>query len=136
MRVQNLSKKSCLKSNGFDFAKRLLRLVLFSMIYFSGNSISGVEEEVRESINDPSMSTRCKRLLTYRDQKVLLKQKSASLIKRAMKMEKIIPEHKKTVKKKMDIILNQLHQEQAILDFQINNLEEDIVRKGCPGINL
>ncbi len=75
-------------------------------------------------------------LFEERAQKINLKQKTTNLIIRTQNLMKITPLSKKSVIKKLGLILYQLNQELTLLELEIAHREEDMVRKGCPGILL
>ena len=58
------------------------------------------------------------------------------LISRNQKLQKIAPKRRKTIIKKLGQNLGQLQQELQIVRLSIDYLEETIIRKGCPGIQL
>ena len=51
-------------------------------------------------------------------------------------LQKITPENKLTIKKKLEVNLGHLEHELILTQTQIQYQEENIVRKGCPGISL
>ena len=49
---------------------------------------------------------------------------------------RITPENKESVKQKLEVNLGHLEHELILTQTQIQYQEENIVRKGCPGIAL
>lgn len=89
-----------------------------------------------ELLNDPALSLRCKELLQDRNDKVKLKQKTKYLLKRSRGIAENAPANKKSVIKKMNTAAADLERRIQIFDLQIEKSEENIVRRGCPGLIL
>lgn len=90
----------------------------------------------RNVITDPSISRRCNALLSQRNLKIVHKQKLQSLILRNEKLQSITPPAKITLKKKLTRNKAGLKHELQLTLLKIKNQEENLIRKGCPGINL
>lgn len=94
-------------------------------------------KDFRQSvITDPAISRRCSALMKQRDQKIDHKQKIRSLIERSRRLIKVTPPERKTVLKKLRKNYKSLSRELRHTLNQIQNKEESIIRKGCPGIVL
>lgn len=91
---------------------------------------------LRELIENPSLSLHCKDLLKTRDLKYKHLQKIKSLNKRTELLLKKTPPHKKIIRKKAELSKLQLVNEKKLTNFKIANIEEKIIRSGCPGIHL
>lgn len=87
-------------------------------------------------IMNPSISRRCQLADKERQEKLRHKQKIMELISRNQMLVKKTPPHKKSVLKKLKINFGRLRQELRLTLIKISRQEEDIVRKGCPGINF
>ena len=87
-------------------------------------------------ITDPSIARRCEILTENRNEKVVNKQRLQSLIERNKHLQRITPENKVTLKKKLESNLGHLEHELILAQKQIQFQEENIIRKGCPGISL
>jgi hypothetical protein len=98
--------------------------------------ISFAEDYKRTVINDPSIGRSCEILTEKRAQKIDNKQKILAMMERNKHLQKITPENKVTIKKKLEINLGHLEHELILTQTQTQYLEESIVRKGCPGISL
>lgn len=94
------------------------------------------EDYKRTVITDPSISRRCELLTEKRAEKIANKQRILALIERNKHLQKITPENKVIVKKKLEVNLGHLEHELILTQGQIQYHEENIVRKGCPGITL
>lgn len=94
-------------------------------------------KDFRESvITDPAISRRCSALMKQREQKIDHKQKIRSLIERSRRLIKVTPPERKTVLTKLRKNYKSLTRELRHTLNQIQNKEESIIRKGCPGIVL
>jgi len=87
-------------------------------------------------VTDPSISRRCEALLAKRNEKVQHKQKISALINRNRKLQRIAPVRKKTARKRLTDNHSSLKRELHLTLTKITHLEENIVRRGCPGITL
>ncbi len=100
-------------------------------------SLHANEVDYRRSvITDPSISRRCEKLLQKRKRKLNHKQKLQGLIRRNENLQKSAPRERQTLIKKLEKNLGQLKQELKITLLEIENQEENIIRKGCPGVTL
>ena len=113
------------------------RISLLFLIVFVGYSAKIVAEDYKRTvITDPSTSRRCELLTESRKEKIGNKQRILAMIERNKHLQKITPENKVTVKKKLEVNLGHLEHELTLIQTQIQFHEENIVRKGCPGITL
>ena len=90
----------------------------------------------RSAITDPSISRRCKELIDQRQKKIVHKQKLKALLVRNAKLQKISPRERKSVLEKLQRNHRNLRHELKYTEEKIKNQEENIIRKGCPGIQL
>ena len=109
---------------------------LFLIILIGHGSLSHAEDYKRTVITDPSISRRCELLTETRKEKIANKQRILAMIERNKHLQKIAPENKVTVKKKLEVNLGHLEHELSLTLIQIQYQEENIVRKGCPGVTL
>lgn len=101
------------------------------------SSINSYAEDYKHTvITDPSISRRCELLTEKRQEKIANKQRILAMIERNKHLQKITPENKVTVKRKLEVNLGHLEHELILTQTQIQYQEENIVRKGCPGITL
>lgn len=106
--------------------------VFFWEIHTTHAQVTGVKDILR----DPAVSTRCKSLIKERNNKITIKQKLLSLIKRNQRLLKIAPENKKSTIMKLEVNSRQLQNQLRLTNFKIQSMEENIVRQGCPGMVL
>lgn len=113
------------------------RISLLFLITFVGiGKVNSAEDYKRTVITDPSISRRCEILTEGRKEKLSNKQRILAMIERNKRLQKITPENKITLKRKLEINLGHLEHELTLVLTQIQFHEENIVRKGCPGITL
>lgn len=109
---------------------------LFLIILVSYPLLPRAEDFRGTVITDPSIARRCEILTETRNQKLINKQRILSLIERNKYLQKVTPENKVTLKRKLELNLGHLEHELTLTQTQIQFHEENIVRKGCPGISL
>ncbi len=107
-------------------------LNFISLIFLFSFSVSANET----LLLDPALSRRCKELLVDRNDKVALKRKIVSLIKRNEDILKNTPKNKELGAARLRRTLNVLQQERQVTEMKISSMEENIVKQGCPGITL
>jgi len=108
----------------------IILLALFPV--FSHSQVEGV----RDIIKDPSVSKRCKSLILERDEKIRTQQKINSLILRNKKLLKRAHSNQVTATKRLEITRTSLENNLRLTKYRIKAMEENIVRKGCPGISI
>lgn len=87
-------------------------------------------------ITDPSISRRCENLLTQRNEKVTLRQKLSTLLARNERLTKITPVEKKSINRELTSNRLSITKELRLVNLRIQRYEEELIRKGCPGIQL
>lgn len=114
------------------------KTVFFALvIYFSLSSASTLANEFKSSaIMNPSISRRCQFADKERQDKLRHKQKLMELITRNQTLVKKTPSHRQSVLRKLKANFNRLRQELRLTLIKISQMEENIVKKGCPGINF
>jgi predicted nucleic acid-binding Zn-ribbon protein len=90
----------------------------------------------KSQILDPTVTERCRYLIGKRDEVVRLKQRATELERRAQKALKNIPSQKKSLTVRMESLVSTLQQEIKIYEMRIEIMNEEIIRKGCPGVGL
>ena len=110
--------------------------VLFLIFSIGHNVMSHAEDYKRTVITDPSISRRCDILAETRKEKIANKQRILALIERNKHLQNITPDNKISVKKNLENNLGHLEHELTLVLTQIQFQEENIVRKGCPGVTI
>ena len=109
--------------------------LLFILLFMSLANASSLDN-IKDIIKDPSVSKRCKSLITQRSQKIQTKQKLTSLLKRNKKLLERVKKRQQVVTKKLEVTKISLENNLRLTKYRIKSMEENIVRKGCPGIAL
>ncbi|MCK5072594.1 MAG: hypothetical protein KAQ98_04150 [Bacteriovoracaceae bacterium] len=124
-------------------ARRVILLFLFLLFAIphsapcQENVSFGTNRDWRSSvISDPGISTKCKRLIFERNEKIKFKQKISALIIRNSELQREVPPNKISVKKKLVDNLKKLRREQKLVILKLRTMTENIIKKGCPGIEL
>lgn len=119
-------------------AQKICQLFLSLLVgaIMISSRISFAEDYKRTVITDPSISRHCELLTEKRQEKIANKQRVLAMIERNKHLQKITPENKISLKKKLEANLGHLEHELNLIQTQIQFHEENIVRKGCPGITL
>ncbi len=118
------------------------RIIFFLLLSFIGPSAwaqapaRGQNEFSVNVITDPAISRRCQRLLQERNEKVSLRQKLSTLLARNERLAKIAPPEKKSIGRELHANQLGINKELRLVNLRIQRYEEDIIRKGCPGIQL
>lgn len=110
-------------------------IFLLCATFYSFTSFSQVDG-VRDIIKDPTVSRRCKALISQRNDKIRTKQKINSLLQRNNKLIKQAKKQQKSVIKRLEVTKSSLNNNLRLTRFRIKAMEENIVRKGCPGISI
>lgn len=113
---------------------RLKYLIIFIGILLSPGL--SAEDFRKTVITDPSISRRCNELMRQRQQKIDHKQKIRNLLQRSKRLIQLTPPERKTIMTKLKKNYKSLSHELRLTLNQIQNKEENIIRKGCPGIKL
>jgi uncharacterized membrane protein len=104
------------------------------ILFFSLSASS--QEIITDIIEDPSVSVRCKEMIKVRNDKIHIKQKMSSLLKRTNGLMTKTPKEKKTSSLRLQLIKSDIKNELLLTSMLIKSMEEEIVRRGCPGIRL
>lgn len=87
-------------------------------------------------ITNPSISRRCDALIEKRQESISFKQKTYALLERNRKAMRSAPLTRKTIRKKLAKNYKNLNKRLELILYQIEQQEEQIIRKGCPSIPL
>lgn len=115
------------------FPSAMLGIIIITLLIVN---VCSAEDYKRTVITDPSVSRRCEILTEKRQEKIANKQRILALIERNKHLQKITPENKVSLKQKLEVNLGHLENELILTQTQIQYGEENIVRRGCPGIAL
>lgn len=95
-----------------------------------------LDDLTKDLLGVPSISVRCQEMLKDLNKKILLKQRVESSRGRTEKAISQLPEQKIYLKKKLEYILDEINQKIYLFNLQIAVMEEEIIRNGCPGIQI
>ena len=112
----------------------ILLLTIFN--FWPVNYAQAQSTPLRDLIRDPIVSQRCKALLTERDQKIRIKQKLNALLLRNQKLQKELKPTQKITLKRLQLNEIQLRNNFRLTEIKVRAMDEDIIRKGCPGVTL
>ena len=110
--------------------------VIFWTILIGTFFNASAQDYKKTVVTDPGISRRCDALMKERTQKIDHKQKISGLLERNKRLLKLTPLERKSLRKKLKKNFKRLTQELRHTLNQIQNREENIIRKGCPGITL
>ena len=114
---------------------KYLRAVFVTTLFSIGLNYAQSTQE-RSLITDPAISNRCKTLLEQRRQKIETRQRLHALLRRNEKLLKQVPQDKESIKSRLEFTKTKLRNNIEFSALQLRRMEEDIVRRGCPGILL
>lgn len=109
---------------------------LLIILYFLGLQPTHSQVNLRNILKDPAVSLRCKELISERKEKIEVKQKTQFLLRRSVGIQENAPNEKKSIKRKMRVTAAKLKKKLYIVEKQIERMEKNIVRTGCPGLVL
>jgi hypothetical protein len=112
-----------------------MAIFLFFFAFLAQAQTSGGDVPV-PLITDPGLSTRCRELLLERNDKVKIRQRIADLHRRNQNLLNKVPPQRTAMKARLSANAITVRNELYLATMQVQNLEENIVRSGCPGINL
>lgn len=116
---------------------RIYVMTVFFSLFLLLGPMDGFSRDYQNSvIQNPSISRRCQFADKERQEKLRHKQKLMELITRNQLLVKKTPPHKVSVLEKLKANFNRLRHELRLTLVKLARMEEDIVRKGCPGVNL
>lgn len=94
------------------------------------------ESSATPLITDPKLSSRCQDLLRSRNYKTHLRQKSITLLDRTKRLTDKTPDKRQKLLKKFQFISTELQHKVTILTVEVEHLQEEMIRRGCPGLIL
>lgn len=113
-----------------------VKLVFALAILVFGASALAQDLEGRDLITDPAISGRCKSLLGERKNKIQTQQRLHALLRRNEKLLKKVPQEKDSIKSRLEFTHTKIINNIRLSKMNLQKMEEDIVRRGCPGISL
>jgi hypothetical protein len=102
-------------------------------------SLTGNTQEealMQDAITKPVLSLRCKELFKERTQKIKVQQRLNALLQRNEDLLKKTPKNKETLLARINASRIKIKNELYLANLQLETMEENIVRSGCPGLSL
>lgn len=94
------------------------------------------EALIHDTITKPVLSLRCKELFKDRTDKIKMQQRLNALLQRNEDLIKKSPKAKETLHARLKSNQVKVKNELYLANLQIEAMEENIVRSGCPGLSL
>ena len=91
---------------------------------------------MQDAITKPALSLRCKELLKERSEKIKVQQKLNALLQRNQDLIKKSPKAKPSMHNRLLSSQVKIKNELYLTTLNIETMEENVVRSGCPGISL
>ena len=87
-------------------------------------------------ISHPVLSGHCQHLLQQRQQKIQFRNRIGALIFRNQNILQRLQPHQATLRRDLEVNRRSLDREYYLALLKIQKMTEDILRRGCPGIEL
>lgn len=100
------------------------------------SSVYAQDSITQDVATRPALSLRCKELHRERTAKVKVQQKLNALLQRNQQLVKKSPKAKQTLHASLKSNAVKIENELYLTNLQIEKMEENIIRSGCPGIAL
>ncbi len=100
------------------------------------SSFAQDDDLLQDPITRPALSLRCKEMIKERDAKVKVQQRLQGLLQRNRDLIKKTPRAKETLHARVEAHQIRVRNELHLAELQIQTMEENVVRSGCPGIAL
>jgi len=111
-------------------------IFLFISLLLTNISAFAQVNGVRDIIKDPTVSRRCKSLIRQRNDKKQMLQRLSSVLQRNNKLLKRLKTNQKSATQKLLLSKSEITNNIRLTKLRVKTMEENIVRKGCPGISL
>ena len=111
-------------------------IITVILLAFGSLGIAQNEYLMQDAITKPSLSLRCKELLNDRSEKVMVQQRLNALLQRSQDLIKKSPKARTTMHSRLLSNQVRIKNELHITALNIETMEENVVRSGCPGISL
>lgn len=111
-------------------------IISFLITFLSLSVFAQVSSFDYEVLQDPAISRKCKALIDKRNNKILMTQKLKSLMSRNERLQAKLRPTQKLLEQKLLISKNELRRELGLSLEQVETMEENIIRSGCPGVSI
>lgn len=111
---------------------------ILTVIILAASLSSFAQDEalMQDAITRPVLSLRCKELFKERADKIKVQQRLNALLQRNEELIKKSPKAKQTLHGRLESNRVKVRNELYLVTLQIETMEENIVRSGCPGLSL
>ena len=113
--------------------KRILTVIVLALSTVSFAQDEGI---MQDAITKPVLSLRCKELFKERADKIKVQQRLNALLQRNQDLIKKSPKAKESMHSRLMSNQVKVKNELYLTNLQIETMEENIVRSGCPGLSL
>lgn len=114
-----------------------MKIILSVMILALSFALSAQDESItQDAITRPVMSLRCKELFKERAEKIKMQQRLNALLQRNGDLIKKSPNAKVSIQSRLKSNQVKIKNELHLTNLQIDSMEENIIRSGCPGLSL
>ena len=113
--------------------KLIFSVIILALTFFS---IAQDESLMQDAITKPALSLRCKELFKDRSDKVVIQQRLNALLARNQSLIRKTPRAKESFHARLLSNQVRVKNELHLVNLQIEAMEENIVRSGCPGLSL
>lgn len=113
--------------------KRFLTVIVLAL-----SIVSFAQEEaiMQDAITKPVLSLRCRELFKERADKIKIQQRLNGLLQRNEDLIRKSPKARETLHGRLKANQVKVKNELHLTNLQIETMEENIVRSGCPGLSL
>jgi hypothetical protein len=113
--------------------RSILTVILLALSFMAS---SQEEELMQDAITKPVLSLRCKELFAERSDKVKIQQRLNGLLQRNADLIKKSPRAKESLHARLESTQVKIKNELYLTNLQIQTMEENIIRSGCPGLSI
>jgi Skp family chaperone for outer membrane proteins len=114
-----------------------MKVILTVMILALSPSSNAQDEALmQDAITKPVLSLRCKELFKERADKIKVQQRLNALLQRNQDLITKSPKAKQSLHARLKSTQVKVKNELYMTNLQIETMEENIVRSGCPGLSL
>ncbi|MGE3611070.1 MAG: hypothetical protein AB7I27_15875 [Bacteriovoracaceae bacterium] len=113
-----------------------MKLIIMVFLLISPQVFAEEESLMQDAITKPALSLRCKELFNERADKIRVQQKLNALLQRNLDMAKKSPNAKEAFHARLKASEIKINNELHLTNLSIQQMEENIVRSGCPGLSL
>jgi hypothetical protein len=106
------------------------------ILAISFSSFAQDESLMQDAITKPALSLRCKELFKDRADKIVIQQRLNALLARNQTLLRKAPKARESIKARLSSNQVRIKNELHLVNLQVESMEENIVRSGCPGLSL